>query len=55
MQTEIIEPNNGIIIWQIMIAILIIFIIYFVIKIYKKISKYLDLKMKYLNSKIDKP
>lgn len=42
------EPNIGLIIWQILLFIVLLFIIFILVKLYKKIVQYLDLKITYL-------
>ncbi len=50
---ELNEINLFMIIWQIIIFVGIIFLLFFTIKFIKKLFTYLDLKIKYLNKKMD--
>jgi F0F1-type ATP synthase membrane subunit b/b' len=45
--------NLGLFIWQLLALIAVILVFFLLLKIYKKISKYLDLKIKYLEKKIE--
>ena len=53
MEEILIEKSYGLIVWQIVLITLIVFALYFVIKLYKKMTNYLDLKTKYLRKKIE--
>lgn len=52
MENTLVEPNIGLIIWQILIIILTVFITIITFRLYKKVTKYLDLKIEYLTTKI---
>ena len=45
--------NTGLFIWQVLALIAIVLVFFLLVKIYKKISKYLDLQIKYLEKKIE--
>jgi len=50
---ELIEPEIGLIVWQIILVLVIILAFYSAIKMYRLISKYLKLKTKYLQKKLN--
>ncbi len=43
----------GLFIWQILALVAVILVFFLLLKIYRKLSKYLDLKIKYLEKKIN--
>lgn len=45
--------NLGLFIWQVLALIAVILVFFLLVKIYKKISKYLDLQIKYLEKRIE--
>lgn len=51
---NVLEPNIGIVVWQILILVFWVFVIFIIIKLYRKIIKYIDLKIEYLINKLNK-
>jgi len=45
--------NLGLFIWQILALVAVILVFFLLVKIYRKISKYLDLKIKYLEKRLE--
>ena len=43
----------GLFIWQILALLAVILVFFLLLKIYKKISKYLDMKIKHLEKKME--
>lgn len=43
----------GLFIWQLLALIAVVLVFLLLLKIYKKVSKYLDLKIKYLEKKME--
>jgi large-conductance mechanosensitive channel len=46
---QIDDFSFGLVIWQILLFIIIVFAVYFLVKLYTKFSRVLDLKTKQLN------
>lgn len=53
MEKTIDETSYGLIIWQILLIVILIFLVYFGYNFFKKINLYLNLKIKYLKQKIE--
>ena len=45
--------NIGLFIWQLLALIAVVLVFFLLLQIYRKISKYLDLKIKHLEQKMD--
>ena len=43
----------GLFIWQLLALIAVVLVFFLLLKIYKKVSKYLDLKIKYLEKEME--
>jgi len=48
MKNDVTNFSLGLFIWQLMALIAVVLVFFLLLKIYRKISKYLDLKIKYL-------
>lgn len=53
METTISDFSWGLFIWQIFSLVAVVLVFFLLLRIYKKISKYLDLQIKYLEKKMD--
>jgi F0F1-type ATP synthase membrane subunit b/b' len=53
MEPSIDTLNLGLLIWQLLALIAVVLVFFLLLKIYKKISKYLDVKIKYLEKRIE--
>jgi len=53
MGTAINDFSTGLFIWQILALVSVILVFFLLLKIYRKISKFLDLKIKILERKLD--
>lgn len=53
MYKEIETMSVGLVVWQLILLIILIFGIYLFIKLFKKINNLMDLKIKYLKKKMD--
>ena len=47
------EMGPGLIIWQIIIFLLLVFVVYLLVRFYKLITTYFNLKIKYIQKKLD--
>ena len=52
MEPSIDTFNIGLFIWQVLALVAVILVFFLLLKIYKKISKFLDLKIKYLEKRM---
>ena len=53
MEPSIDTFNLGLFVWQVLALVAVILVFFLLLKIYKKISKYLDVKIKYLEKRIE--
>lgn len=53
MVTTLNDFSIGLFIWQILALVSVILVFFLLLKIYRKISKFLDLKIKILEKKLD--
>lgn len=53
MEKTIEQTSYGLIIWQILIFVILMFLIYFGYHFFKKVNLYLNLNIKYLKQKLD--
>lgn len=53
MEKTIEQTSYGLIIWQILVIVILLFLIYFGYHFFKKVNLYLNLNIKYLKQKLD--
>ena len=53
MEKTIEQTSYGLIIWQIVVFVILMFLIYFGYHFFKKVNLYLNLNIKYLKQKLD--
>lgn len=53
MEKVVEQTSSGLIIWQIVTILIILFLFYLLYQFSKKINTYLNLKIKYLKQKLD--
>jgi hypothetical protein len=53
MGTTIDDFSLGLFVWQMLALIAVVLVFFLLLKIYKKISKYLDLKIQHLQKKME--